>query len=111
MRKLRWKSRYQSGDAASDAHRRQLVELLNTFVDDAHTVEHCQDLTELFERIASATETSLTENTDTATLEGELQRLLKDGLPLPARGTPACTECCMCSAIEKRLSEWMARRA
>jgi len=115
MRAIRWKSRYLTGIPETDRHIRALVDRLNEMAGEANTVEHCQDLNDIFSRITRLTEAMLTtlgESSravvDTVEMfETELDKLLESELPLAARGTPACTDCCMCSLLEKRTRAWL----
>jgi len=115
MRAIRWKSRYLTGMPETDRRIRALVDRLNEMAGEANTVEHCQDLNDIFSRITRLTEAMLTtlgESSravvDTVEMfETELDKLLESELPLAARGTPACTDCCMCSLLEKRTRAWL----
>jgi len=115
MRAIRWKSRYLTGMPETDRRIRALVDRLNEMAGEANTVEHCQDLNDFFSRITRLTEAMLTtlgessrEVVDTVEMfETELDKLLESELPLAARGTPACTDCCMCSLLEKRTRAWL----
>lgn len=115
MRQLRWKTKYRTGIAALDDRKKALVDSLNEFVAQANQVEHCQDLNDFFNQIATATESMLIKPSalaadaggEVAWLENELRRLLASNLPLSARGTPACTDCCLCSLLEKHTRAWL----
>jgi hypothetical protein len=98
-----------------DARIRALVELLNDSAGEANKVEHCQDLNEFFEQITSLTEDMLIQlgespgdvNKTVESFEADLNAMLVSGLPLAARGTPACNDCCMCSLLERRANDWL----
>ena len=115
VRLIRWKSRYSTGIQGLDARIRALVELLNETAAEANKVEHCQDLNDFFEQIFELTEDMLIKLGETQgdvdemflTYQAGLDRLLESGLPLSARGTPACNDCCMCSLLEKRIKAWL----
>lgn len=115
MRPLRWKSKYRTGMSAIDNRNRILVDTLNAVAAEANRVEHCQDLNDFFSKIANLTESLLIKLRESAVdtggqvklFENELHKLLESELPLLARGTPACTDCCMCSLLEKRTKAWL----
>ena len=115
MRPLRWKSRYLTGISETDRRIRALVDLLNETAGEAKRVEHCQDLTDFFGQITSLTEDMLTQPGESPgdvvetqeKFETELNDMLESGLPLAARGTPACNDCCMCSLLESRAKAWL----
>lgn len=115
VRLIRWKSKYSTGIQELDARIRSLVDLLNETALEANKVEHCQDLNDFFERILELTEdvlitlgeTQADLNVTLQTYQAELDELLESGLPLSARGTPACNDCCMCSLLERRAKAWL----
>lgn len=115
MRLIRWKSRYLNGIQELDARIRALVDLLNGTAVEANNVEHCQDLNDFFEQIFELTEDGLVKLGETQgdldetfqEYQAELDDLLQSGLPLAARGTPACNDCCMCSLLERRVKTWL----
>jgi hypothetical protein len=115
MRLIRWKSKYSTGIQELDARIRSLVDLLNETALEANKVEHCQDLNDFFKRIVELTEDMLTAPGKTQgdldetlqTYQAELDELLESALPLSARGTPACNDCCMCSLLERRAKNWL----
>ena len=107
MRKLRWKPAYQRLDGRTGGAIADLVERLNRFADEADRVSHCGDLPELYERIRSRVREDVERQQGTM-LPVVIRQELADGLPLDARGGPACTECGMCDALDERLREWAA---
>jgi hypothetical protein len=115
MRLIRWKSRYLTGMPELDARIRALVDLLNETAGEANRVEHCQDLNEFFERITRLTEDMLIQLGESPgdviktmeSFQADLNDLLESGLPLAARGTPACNDCCMCSLLESHAKDWL----
>lgn len=115
MRKLRWKTKYRTGLSTLDDRKKALADSMNEFVAQANQVEHCQDLSDFFDQIATATESMLAKSSTSAPaaggeielLENQLRELLESNLPFGARGTPACTDCCMCSLLEKRTKAWL----
>ena len=115
VRLIRWKSGYLTGIRKLDARIRSLVDLLNETALEANTVEHCQDLNDFSEQIVELTEDALTRPGATQgdldetlqTYQAELDQLLESALPLSARGTPACNDCCMCSHLERRAKAWL----
>ena len=115
MRPLRWKSSYLTRISEIDMRIRALVDFLNETAVEANRVEHCQDLEDFFGQISDLTEDMLgkpgkTPGAVVETLENyqaELDHMLESGLPLAARGTPACNDCCMCSLLESRAKDWL----
>lgn len=115
MRLIRWKSRFSTGIQELDDRIRSLVGLLNETASEANKVEHCQDLNDFFEKIFELTGSMLIKlgetqgdlNETLQTYQAELDALLEAGLPLSARGTPACNDCCMCSLLERRIKGWL----
>ena len=115
MRLIRWKSRYSTGIQELDARIRSLVDVLNETALEANKVEHCQDLNDFFEQIVQLTEDMLKKCREAQgdvvetfeKYQADLDGLLESGLPLAARGTPACNDCCMCSLLESRAKTWL----
>ncbi|HKJ76384.1 MAG TPA: hypothetical protein VKA64_04195 [Gammaproteobacteria bacterium] len=107
MRKIRWKPSYQSPDSAAGGAVADLVRRMNGFADEADRRSHCGDLSELHERLRGRIRETV-ERHEGAGLEARVLAELDHGLPLPARGGPACTECGMCDALEERLRAWAA---
>jgi hypothetical protein len=115
MRPLRWKSRYLTGISETDMRISTLVGILNETASEAKKVEHCQDLNDYFEQFTRLTEDMLIQLGESPgdvvntleKFETELDAMLYSGLPLAARGTPACNDCCMCSLLESRAKAWL----
>jgi len=115
VRLIRWKSRFSTGIQELDDRIRSLVGLLNETASEANKVEHCQDLNDFFEQIFELTGSMLIKlgetqgdlNETLQTYQAELDALLEAGLPLSARGTPACNDCYMCSLLERRIKGWL----
>jgi hypothetical protein len=115
VRLIRWKSRYSTAIQALDDRIRSLVDLLNETALEANKVEHCQDLNDFFAQIFELTENVLIKLGETQgdvdetfqEYQVELAELLESELPLSARGTPACNDCCMCSLLEGRVKTWL----
>jgi hypothetical protein len=115
MRPLRWKSRYLTGISETDMRISALVGILNETAGEAKKVEHCQDLNDYFEQFTRLTEDMLIQLGESPgdvvktleKFETELDAMLYSGLPLAARGTPACNDCCMCSLLESRAKAWL----
>lgn len=92
-----------------------LVGILNETAGEAKKVEHCQDLNDYFEQFTRLTEDMLIQPGESPgdvvktleKFETELDAMLDSGLPLAARGTPACNDCCMCSLLESRAKAWL----
>jgi hypothetical protein len=104
-----------TGISDTDMQNRTLVDLLNETAGEAKRMEHCQDLNDFFDQISRLTENTLIQlgksPADAAETQehfkAELDNLLESGLPLAARGTPACNDCCMCSLLERRTRDWL----
>jgi len=104
-----------TGTPELDARIRALVDLLNETVGEANKVEHCLDLNDFFEQITSLTDDMLMQLGESPgdviktveSFQAELNAMLESGLPLTARGTPACNDCCMCSLLESHAKDWL----
>lgn len=115
MRLVRWKSKYQTGNPATDTRTRSLVDTLNAVITEANSTEHCEDLSDFTDEIITATENMLTKaskpsvdpSSELGLFENKLRDLLTSKLPLDARGTPACDDCGMCSLLEKQSRAWL----
>lgn len=113
MQRIRWKSRYASGDPDVDRQARALVEGLNDFITEMTRLEHCRDITELHTRLGAAVADTLSQaagqdGTEVlANLHKQVNEIIAEGLPLPAKGTPACTNCGLCNLIDERMTDWL----
>lgn len=105
MRRIRWKPTYQRVDRAAGGAVADLVARLNRFAAEADGVSHCQDLTDLHERLRALLRERV-EHHQGEGLVATVRAELDTGLPLDARDGPACTACGMCDALEQRLHEW-----
>jgi hypothetical protein len=112
MKRVRWKSRYASGDPAVDARNRQLVGLLETFGGELARKEHCQDMTELYADLAELAQGHL----DAAPAElgrgdghgfAQVRDVLRGRFPLAALSTPACKACGLCDLLEGQIRGWL----
>ena len=52
MRPLRWKSRYQTGDAETDRRNRKFIDCFNSLINAAGKREHCQEMEEFIGRFS-----------------------------------------------------------
>ena len=113
MRRLRWKTKYATGDPDADRRNQALVDLVNGLGAELARKEHCQDINEVFGRLADLTGERLeglgTGSGAEAANKAEIRRLLTERFPLAARSSPACRECGLCELMEgkvcARLSE------
>ncbi len=111
MRPIRWKSNFSVPQPEVDQRLRRLVEALNEVAREAGGVEHCGDLPELHGRIQETVTALLRSGAaDSSALDrlgNDLQSILAQGLPLPARDGPACTDCGMCDRLAERVQDWL----
>ena len=105
MRRIRWKPVYQRVDQGYHGALADLVNRLNAFAAEADQVAHCGDLNELFEGLRDRVRDRV-ERHEGGDLVKAVRTELDTGLPLAARGGPACTECGMCDALDERLRKW-----
>ena len=114
MRRLRWKSKFATGNRRLDDHNKALVGVLLEIDAALRAKEHCQDMEDLYatltdvsgERLAQGASFARCRASDTA-----IRELLNDNLPLAALNTPACRDCDICELTGERLSEWLDRGA
>jgi hypothetical protein len=105
MRPLRWKSRYQTGDAETDRRNRAFVDCLNSLITAAGQREHCRELEEFIEGFSSEADRILRERPAGDDLSAELGRRLLAALPLGSYGSAACRSCGLCDLAQKRIAE------
>lgn len=112
MRAIRWKKRYITGDEILDERNRALVALVAGLREELSSVEHCQDMNELADRLsdlagerlsALANDSSRVHESETA-----IRSLLKNDFPLAALSTPACRECGLCDLLSERVERWLS---
>jgi hypothetical protein len=105
MRPLRWKSRYQTGDAEADRRHRAFVDCLNSLVQAAGQREHCRDMEEFIDRFTAEADEILQARTRDLDLSAEFGRRLLASLPLEPYGSTACRECGLCDLAKERIAE------
>ena len=103
MRALRWKSRFRTGDAATDRRRRAFVDCFNTLIAAAGQREHCREMDDFMDRLGSDAEGLLQGQSDS--LNQEFGRHLLDALPLPPFGSNACRECGLCGLAQEKIAK------
>jgi hypothetical protein len=112
MHRIRWKTKYATGDPFVDRLHRELVDLVGELAAELDREEHCQDMNDLLTDLVEATRAHLegrTEGSNAGT--GQLPaifRLLAEGFPLATRSTPACRDCGLCDRVQQRLRAWLA---
>jgi hypothetical protein len=99
MKRLRWKSRYNSGNDTQDQENKQLTQCLNDFVDASNSKEHCNDMDEVLSRLVELADRSLTQKQRRADIAEDLRDTLSDTLPLAAYLSPACRRCGICETV------------
>ncbi len=108
MRRIRWKSSWATGDREKDRRTRALVDLVSMLGGELGRREHCQDMTELCDRLGEAVWSYLEGVAAGSDSSGEeIRRLLAERLPLAARSTPACRDCGLCDLLEDRVGSWL----
>ena len=112
MRAIRWNKRYLTGDPVLDGHNRALVALVADLYAELNSVEHCQDMNELAERLAELAKERLSalprDSGVVGTSETAIRSLLKKNFPLAALSTPACRECGLCDHLSERVARWLS---
>ena len=112
MRRVRWKSKFATGNRPLDEHHKALVSILQEIDAALRAREHCQDMVDLYamltdlsaERLAKGESFEHGPGSDTA-----FQGLLDDSLPLDALNTPACRDCDICELTEERIRVWLGQ--
>lgn len=107
MRPLRWKSRYQTGDAETDRRNRAFVDCLNTLIVAAGQREHCREMEEFVLRLVSEAEEMLLERPGDHALKAELAHRLLASLPLAPYGGTSCRTCGLCDLAQEEIAEHM----
>ena len=111
MRRIRWKSKYLTGEPKSDDRNKRLVAILHELYESLRAKEHCQDMEELYGDLAELTERRLSSRelaASGAASDDAVGRLIRSGLPLEALDTPACRHCDLCDLTETRVTNWLA---
>ncbi|MFZ0788367.1 MAG: hypothetical protein WAM94_01945 [Chromatiaceae bacterium] len=105
MRLLRWKSRYQTGDADTDRRNRAFVDCLNSLITAAGQREHCREMEEFIGRFSAEAEQVLLEHATDRDLEVEFGRRLLASLPLGPYGGTSCRQCGLCDLAQQKIAE------
>lgn len=112
MRAIRWNKRYLTGDPVRDERNRALVAMVADLRKELSSVEHCQDINELADRLAELAKERLSTLPRDPGVAGDseaaLRSLLKNDFPLAALSTPACRECGLCDLMSDRVEKWLS---
>lgn len=108
VRHLQKAIRKATHDGDRDEAARRLVGSFQDFDGRLSSVEHCQDIEELFACAVEIAAAALSSTEDRSRpseswMDGvtrELERLLNERLPLPARNGPACRDCGLCKELD-----------
>ena len=104
MRPLRWKSRYQTGDAETDRRNRAFVDCLNSLVAAAGQREHCREMEDFIEGFTAEAEQVLSEGAEDRDLSAEFGRRLLASLPLNPYGGSSCRQCGLCDLAQEKIA-------
>ena len=107
MRPLRWKSRYQTGDAETDRRNRAFVDCLNTLIAAAGQREHCKEMDDFVVHLLNEAERMLLERPEDHALKVELAHRLLASLPLDPYGGTSCRTCGLCDLAQEEIAEHM----
>ena len=110
MRRLRWKSKYATGNRRVDEHHKALVDMLLGIDAELRAKEHCQDMEDLYGELTQMAVDRLAHGGSSdanSSSDGAFQAVLSTSLPLAALDTPACRDCSICNLTEERLGEWL----
>jgi hypothetical protein len=105
MRPLRWKSRYQTGDAETDRRNRAFVDCLNGLIEAAGQREHCGEMEDFLDRFSAEAERILRNRPTDRDLSAEFGRRLLASLPLGSYAGTACRQCGLCDLAQKKVAE------
>ena len=112
MRRVRWKSKYTTGNRYLDERNKSLVGILQEIDGALKAKEHCQDMEELQAALTDRAGVRLTQGESVDDSRGSdeaIRDLLHDSLPLAALNTPACRRCEVCDMTEERIDGWLAQ--
>lgn len=104
MRPLRWKNRYQTGDAEADRRNRAFVDCINSLVGAAGKREHCREMEDFVSRFSAEAEQTLRNPPTDRDLSTEFGRRLLDSLPLSTYDGTACRECGLCDLAQQKIA-------
>ncbi len=105
MHPLRWKSRYQTGDAETDRRNRAFVDCLNSLIQAAGQREHCREMEDLIAGFSAEVEQRLQKRPFEGDLSAEFGRRLRASLPLSAYRGTACRQCGLCDLAQNKIAE------
>ncbi len=105
MRPLRWKGRYQSGDAEIDRRNRAFVDCLNSLISAAGQREHCREMEDLVAGFSAEVEQRLQDRAFDRDLSAEFGRRLRAALPLSAYGGTSCRQCGLCDLAQQKIAK------
>jgi hypothetical protein len=105
MRPLRWKSRYQTGDAEIDRRNRAFVDCLNSLINAAGQREHCREMEDFIARFSAQAEQVLQDHATDRDLNAEFGPRLRSSLPLTTYGSSSCRQCGLCDLAHQKIAE------
>ncbi len=105
MRPLRWKSRYQTGEAETDRRNRALVDCINSLIVAAGQREHCREMEDFIGRFSRDAEQALLVRPAQSDLAAEVGRHLLASLPLDPYGSNSCRTCGLCDLAREKTAE------
>jgi len=111
MRPLRWKNRYQTGDAEIDRRNREFVDCLNSLINAAAKREHCQEVEDFISRFRDQAEQALRDHPADCDLSAEFGRRLLASLPLNTYGSTSCRQCGLCDLAQQKIAEHLEASA
>jgi len=109
VRRVRWKSKYLTGDRRADERNKRLVAILGELDEALRGKEHCQDMEELYAALAEVTGKRLSSAVapSGAGSDDAVRDLIRSSLPLAALHTPACRDCDICDLTDERVTAWL----
>lgn len=105
MRPLRWKSRFHTGDIATDRQKRAFFDCLNSLITATGHREHCQEMEDFLGRNLAQAEQALLIPAPNPDLGQAFARQLLASLPLRPYGSPACRKCGLCDLAQQKVAE------
>ncbi|MFZ1539368.1 MAG: hypothetical protein WAT23_18555 [Chromatiaceae bacterium] len=105
MRPLRWKSRYQTGNAETDRRNHDFVDCMNSLIQAAGKREHCHEMEEFITRFGTEAEEILLEHPAGRDLRAEFGGRLLASLPLGPYGGTSCRLCGLCDLAQQKIAE------
>jgi len=104
MRPLRWKNRYQTGNAEADRSNRAFVDCLNSLINAAGQREHCREMEDFIGRFSAEAEQALRTSPTDRDLSAEFGRRLLDSLPLATYDSTSCRQCGLCDLAQQQIA-------